>query len=182
VGDISIDVIEHHWLANLDPSTDLCSHGRVLFRVDGRPVVRPEDGEYTLSAAALYLLRTLERDHNREAPVGDHLLPCCGHVLFDDGGSDVGIIGCPNGVDWSVNHEEGAVRLWDGRRYPLEEERPFDALVPIALYRRVVMGFARTVWELFENAEKRIVDAEDRRGYTAFCAEYRRRLSSASQR
>jgi hypothetical protein len=181
MGDLSIDVIEHHWLANIDPSTDLCSHGRVRVRVEGRPVVRPEDGEYTLSAAALYLLRTLERDHNREAQVGDHLLPCCGHGLYDDGGGEVGIIGCPNGVDWSVTHEKGAVRLSDVRRYGQEEGGRLDTVVPIALYRRVVVGFARTVWELFEGAEKHIVDAEDRRGYAVFCAEYHRRLSSASQ-
>ena len=81
-----------------------------------------------------------------------------------------------------MRHEDGAVRLQDLRGYPpLEGERGLNSSVSFAPYRDAVIDFARTVWELFEDAEKHIVDAEDRRGYAAFCAEYRRRLSSASQ-
>ena len=79
-----------------------------------------------------------------------------------------------------MRHEDGAVRLQDLRGYPpLEGERGLNSSVSFAPYRDAVIDFARTVWELFEDAEKHIVDSEDRRGYAAFCAEYRRRMSSA---
>lgn len=170
MGTFAIDIDEHHWLANTDPEQDLCSHGRVFVRVDGQPVVSPDDGEFTLSAAALYLLRTLEQDHSPEHRVGEHLLPCCGNSLIAprDGSADVVVLGCPSGIDWSVAHERESVRLHDLHGHPaLDMARTMNATIPIDHYRKAVGEFASAVWSLFDGSPKRITDSEDRRGYAA---------------
>jgi len=97
-----------HWIKddeNDDPS-DLCAHSPVLMEVDGTALVSPDDGDATVNAAAIYLLRTLERDHTKADPVGDQLFPCCGHAMYDTGEEDVVICGCPNGSDVYVTHED----------------------------------------------------------------------------
>ena len=66
-----------------DPN-DLCAHGTVEFSVDGVLLVTPEDGEWTVSATGLYLLRTLTDDHTPEASVceGNLLFPCCAFSVW----------------------------------------------------------------------------------------------------
>lgn len=183
MGTFAIDITEHHWLAHVDPEQDLCSHGRVFVRVDGQPFVSPDDGEFTLSATALYLLRTLEQDHSPENQVGDHLLPCCGHVLIapSEGSTDVLVLGCPSGIDWSVSHQRNSVRLHDLRGHPaLDGARSVNATIPVEQYRETVAEFASAVWSLFAGSPKRITDSEDRRGYATFNEEFQRRLRLAT--
>lgn len=89
-----------------DDPKDLCAHGDVTFRL-GEDVLLDTNGrDLTVSAAALYLLRTLSVPHTRELPVGDHLFPCCGFAMRDiPGERDVAICGCPNGEDFEVLHQ-----------------------------------------------------------------------------
>ena len=71
-----------HWIKDDgDDQSDLCAHSPVLFQIEDKILVAPSDGNVTVSAAAIYLLRTLERDHTKGKPVGEQLLPCCGHAL-----------------------------------------------------------------------------------------------------
>src|SRR5690606_38227666 len=66
-----------HWLDEpLGDPADLCVHSPVQVEVDGVALIRPEDGDWTVSAASLYLLRTLTHTHNATSRVGD-----CGQVL-----------------------------------------------------------------------------------------------------
>jgi hypothetical protein len=68
-----------HWIKDdgTDDPCDLCAHSPVQFEIDGNTLVAAEDGDATVGAAAIYLLRTLEQDHTDDNPVGDHLFPCC---------------------------------------------------------------------------------------------------------
>jgi hypothetical protein len=105
-----------------DDPADLCAHGDVEFRINGDKLIEPTDRDLTVSAAALYLLRTLSVPHSRETPVGDHLFPCCGFSMYDvEGEPDVVICGCPSGEDFEVLHQAGGrgvvVRSGDGQEW-----------------------------------------------------------------
>lgn len=75
-----LSLLQPHWLDAPEPLDDQCAHGKVILSVEGQDFVTPQDGEITVSAAALNLLRTVDHDHTRERPVseGGQLFPCCG--------------------------------------------------------------------------------------------------------
>ena len=59
-----IRILSLKWLKQIDESTDLCTHGSVYVRIAGKVILDSNDGdEWTLSAAALNLMRTLEKDY-----------------------------------------------------------------------------------------------------------------------
>lgn len=102
---VVLEPVNLRWINGAaDDPADICAHGDVSFRISGDVLVEPADRELTVSAAALYLLRTLSVAHSRAAPVGDHLFPCCGFCLYDlPGELDVVVCGCPSGEDFEVS-------------------------------------------------------------------------------
>ncbi len=95
-----------HWLDTLDESLDLCLHGAAWARIGDECF---EFKNATVSATAFYLLRSLTKDHVMyQMPT--QLLPCCGHDMRI-WKEELIICGCPNGIDWSVIHENGQVKL-----------------------------------------------------------------------
>jgi len=161
----TITVHDLFWLGgSRDDPADLCLHGHVTVTVGKATLSHSSD--ITVSAAALYFLKTLTEDHLPENG-GNQMLPCCGHMLIPNGDlTRVEICGCPNGVDWTVKHEADGVRLI------LEDGS--EALVPLDEYRREVFHFADSV-EAFYNAcspKKLPEDPFIRDGYTAFWHEW----------
>ena len=81
--------------------------------------------------------------------------------------SKVDICGCPNGVDWSVLHENDDVILITetGKR----------TVIPIDEYRKTVFAFADLIESFYNSAEDKIIpeDEFDRKGYVAFWNEWR---------
>ena len=153
-----------------DDPRDLCAHGDVEFRVGGDVLLDPTTcRNLTVSAAALYLLRTLSSPHTRQTPVGDHLFPCCGFTMYDvDGEDDVVICGCPGGADFEVRHEgeEVVIRSDDGREYRAAGDE----------WRSAVFEFADRVSEFYAGAAaKQPTDEEDRMGFAKFAVEWERR-------
>jgi len=106
---ISLVAHELCWINDsADDPDDQCAHGRVAFGIDGVLVIKPEDGEWTVSTAALYLLRTLTADHTLEHPVaeGNFLFPCCGFNAWLCGERyRVMCMGCNEGIDAWIRHE-----------------------------------------------------------------------------
>jgi hypothetical protein len=126
----------------------------VDFRVGGDMLVQPSDGDWTVSAAALYLLRTLSQSHTKSHPVADHLFPCCGHAMFEaEGEEDVVIIGCPNGMDFELVHTGATVVLaaTDGRRYEIQNGE----------WRASVYGFADAVQRFYNLSTPKAFEDED---------------------
>jgi hypothetical protein len=158
-----------HWLAHAVPETDLCAHGAVTVQIGGRLLATPEAGDWCVSASALYLMRTLTASHTPESPVGEHLIPCCGHMMYaEDDGADVAIVGCPSGIDWQVTHEGANVRL---RTLDGEEE-----IVTLEEWRRIVLEFADAVAAFYAaSAPKQFSHPYDEQGFAAFQAEWARR-------
>lgn len=91
-----IDVDHLGWLDSMkDNGEDLCLHGHVVAYIGKK---RLEYEATTVSATALYLLKSLTEDHIIHQDI--QMLPCCGHTLIaDDKLEHVEIFGCPNGVD-----------------------------------------------------------------------------------
>lgn len=165
-----------HWLHRLAPEKDLCLHGGVEVRAAGLTLSAGDDTDLAITAAALYLLRTLSADHTQEHPVGGQdqsLIPCCGHAMFADQSSlDVLIIGCPYGVDWEVRRQGGAVNL--------KTQLGAEVTVPFDEWRRAVVDLADAVEAFYASSEpKRPHDDDQAAGYAAFWAEFRRRRDAA---
>jgi len=163
-----------HWIKDAaDDPRDLCAHSPVEFNINGRVLVGPNDGDWTVSAAALYLLRTLTRDHTREQPVGDHLFPCCGFSLYDiKGQEDVVICGCPNGLDFSIRHAGAEVHI-DSESVPM-------ITVSSADWRSAVHAFSDEVQAFYlQCAPKKPQEDEDVKGFRVFMKEWERRRSTS---
>lgn len=162
-----------HWIKDDgDDQSDLCSHSPVLFQIEDKILVAPSDGTVTVSAAAIYLLRTLQRDHTKENPVGEQLLPCCGHALYDTGDEDVLICGCPNGSNIWVNHNpNGAIQLTatSGKSFTVTE---ID-------WRDAVKVFSDLVRQFYDQSPPRIPAEADKDGFSKMMAEWDRRRSEA---
>jgi hypothetical protein len=161
------------WIRGVaDDPRDLCAHGEVTFRIGDDVLLDPNSGkDLTVSAAALYLLRTLSVPHTKDAPVGDHLFPCCGFSMFDfPEEKDVVICGCPNGEDFEVLHEVAAagivIRAGDGRQWKVEWPE----------WRAAVFGFADAASDFYATCSpKQPWDEENRKGFDKFVSEWERR-------
>lgn len=157
----SIHATDLHWLPGSDQTEDLCLHGRATV------IIGSERLEYvaTVSATALYLLKSIREDHVRGT--GLQMLPCCGHFLIaSEDLSHVEIVGCNSGVDWSVLHEGDSVRLLT--------ESGEDVVIPLEEYRRTVFAFADEIERFYAASKQKKIptDAFERDGYLAFWLEW----------
>lgn len=157
-----IKVSELHWIEGGDPTSDLCLHGNVT------AVIGDEAFQYdaTVSSTALYLLKSLKEDHRIHE--SNQMLPCCGFfIVADQTLSTVDILGCPNGIDWSVIRENDSIVLIT--------EAGKATRVPIEEYRQTVFAFADLIEAFYKGSEaKKLPEDEfDRNGYIAFWNEWK---------
>lgn len=170
--DIILRPVNLRWINDAtDDPADFCVHGEVEFCIGGDTLVTPAVTKgYTLSAAGLYLLRTLSKPHTPESPVGEHLFPCCGFTLYDIcGEQDVVVQGCLSGIDFEVRHREAGdgvtVRSPDGREWDANWDE----------WRAAVLGFADSVSDFYAACSSKQVAPNDQAGYAKFVAEWERR-------
>ena len=155
-----------HWIKNdgMDDPDDLCLHGHI-FVVIGEDAI---ECDATISAAGLYLLRTLTENHIIHD--GEAMLPHCGNsMIANDDLSAVDIFGCPNGIDWSVIHEADKIRLIT--------EMGKETLIGFKEYSEEVFAFADKIKSYYDKCQpKNIPSMEtERDGYVAFWNEWNRR-------
>ncbi len=164
-----------HWLdGTLHDPDDVCAHGNVEFRIGGDTLMDPtsDSSSVTVSAAALFLLRTLSTPRPMDVRPwpSDQLFPCCGFNLYDlPGHEDVAVSCCPNGVEFAVLHQpDGAgvvVRSVDGRTWTGSW----------AAWRAAVLGFADRVSAFYTACPPKEVEGDVAAGFTKFMAEWERR-------
>ena len=157
------------WLEGMPEEEDWCAHGQVAVRL-GHRVLSGETDTWTVSAAALFLLRTLAADHTAEHPVGDQLLPCCGFTMWPETTSDsVLVLGCPNGVDWWVEHR--------GQQVQLTASGGETVLLSFDAYRAQVLAFADEIEAFYQRSAPKEVpaDAQDEEGHELFWLKWHRR-------
>jgi len=169
-----LQLLDLHWLAHGVEQYDLCAHGCVTIQIGPETLATQSDGDWCVSAAALYLLRTLTADHTAQAPVGEHLIPHCGHEMYTQiASADVLIMGCPSGVNWDVLHQQGAVilRTATGAEEYLSEN----------VWQQHVIGFSDTVADFYAaSLPKTPTNVYESASYAAFQAEWQRRREAAS--
>lgn len=153
-----------YWINHsLDDPDDLCLHGDAVAQIGDETL---EYNNATISAGALYLLRSLKEDHFIEEK--NHFFPCCGFSMYaGDDGNTVDIVGCDNGVDWNVIHEGDIVKLITSTNK--------TTIVPIEEYKKVVLNFAEAIEEFYNKCTSKILpeDEIDREGYLAFWNEWK---------
>jgi hypothetical protein len=162
-----IDAERLHWITGDDAGgpDDLRLHGHVFAKIGGEIL----EHDAAVSAAGLYLLRTLTDNHVIHD--GQAMLPCRGRFTADNddlSSSDIG--GCLNGADWSVIHEDAGVILVTASGK--------ETFVDMDNYREEVCAFADKVEEFYKKSSpKNLPESESflRGGYAAFWNEWRRR-------
>ena len=146
-----------------DPD-DLCLNGDVFVKIGNKVLDNDKDG-WTVSAGAYRMLQSLYRDHM--AGNEQHLLPCCGHFMFVDEETDQLIIsGCPNGLDWSVMHENGMVRLMADANNQI--------IIPFNEYKDIVFKFADEIKAYYDKCtpKKPKQDDFENKAYERFWSDW----------
>lgn len=166
MGIFKIDVDQMCWTGDSqDDPTDLCLHGHVTVQIGQNHL----EAIGTVSATALYLLKTLSQDkYMSEFDI--QMVPCCGHSLFADQTlTNVTISGCPYGLDWTTFHHGAMIHLL------LPDTT--ETIVPFADYRDEVFCFADKVERFYLSCAPKILPQNewDRNGYIAFWNEWHRR-------
>ncbi len=162
-----------HWInGSLDDTADLCAHSPVDFRIGESVLVKPSDGEWTVSASALYLLRSLSQPHTKQKPITEFLFPCCGDGIFEvEGQDDVQIVGCNSGINFEVLQidDEVILTLQDGTQYR----------VAISDWRKAVRDFSDSVRAFYATSSpKQPEDDWEQESFRKFLAEWSRRRSN----
>ena len=165
-------VTKFNWVTD-DPKIDLCLHGSVYAKIGNHVICDHSHGDgWCVSAGVLYLLRTLERDHIHGNRVGEFLIPCCGDLMIaDQSSNDVEIFsGCPNGINWSVEHIGDSVKITD--------ENLYSTLVSFHDYKTEVLNAAEAVKMFYSKSQEKVTDkgSVDELGYTRFWEEWNRRV------
>lgn len=166
--------VKLHWInESADDPADLCAHASVDFQIEGDVLVRPSDGTWTVSAAALYLLRTLSQPHTKNRRVAEHLFPHCGHGIFEvEGQDDVLITGCNVGIDFEVVQvgEEVLLAAADGKQHRVGAPN----------WKRAVCEFSDAVQAFYAaSSPKQPADDFEQRSFQKFLSEWSRRRSLA---
>ena len=158
MGIFKIELENLCWIdGTLDNPKDLCLHGDVTVQIGD------ETFKYnaTVSATALYLLKTVSQNHIIYKE--NQMLPCCGDLLIaNDDLSNVDIYGCPNGIDWTVIHNGGNVKI--------VTENNKETIVNINDYIEEVYKLADKVDSFYKKCTNKILpdDEFNRNGYIAF--------------
>lgn len=191
---IELRLIGPTWIdSKSDDPEDQCAHGKVRFKV-GEVSFLDETEEFTVSAAALFLLRSLFSNHSGDESVtdGNYLFPCCGFSLFkislpNKKRSIIGalakfwtskplekeeapdypvlILGCPSGADIDVTHSHDTVTISAGER---------EVSVPKSVWFEAVLGFACQVSNFYNDCTEKVTskDEEEREGWQLFWNEF----------
>lgn len=160
-----IEVFDLLWIKNsLDDPEDLCLHGYAV------ATIGTEKFEYhaTVSSTALSLLKSLTEDHIIYND--NQMLPCCGFNMYaNDTLDSVDVLGCPNGIDWSVIHEGDEVKIIT--------ESGKETIVNIEDYKNEVFAFVDRIEHFYSKCTPKVLpnNKTDRDGYTAFWNEWHRR-------
>lgn len=136
---ITLDTDKLHWMNNQDERSDQCAHGNVTFAVNGVEFVNAASGDMTVSAAALFLLRTIEHDNTPGSAVtGGQLFPRCGfNAWLIEAEFPVLVLGCNNGVDVSV--------VRDGDNVQFTASTGLSASATIIEWRWAVLRFVKQI-------------------------------------
>lgn len=148
-----IKLLDLHWINNVDEQIDLCAHGHVFVTIGNEIICNEKSLDITVSATALYLLRSL-KDNYKKDDYGSQLLPCCGFYTILDQTGKVVILGCPNGIDWTITHKTENI---------IEHisESGYVARIEMQKYKKMVFDFVDSVKQFYENSKPKIIPTDE---------------------
>jgi len=141
---------------------DCCIHGGIIFKIEDQ--LLSDDTQWCVSASAYRFLHTLFENHFMGAE--EFLIPCCGHTMIpSEDKSTVSIIGCNNGIDFNIIHEEDSIAI--------ETADHCEYRIPFEEYKKAVISFAEQVMDFYKsNPPREFEDDFDKNGYSAFVTEW----------
>ncbi|MBA5791169.1 hypothetical protein H1R17_00500 [Flavobacterium sp. xlx-214] len=163
-----IKVTNLHWIKNFDDEDDLCAHGNVIVKIGDEIICDENSLDFTIFATALYLLRSLSKNY-KKGDYDSQFLPCCGFfTYFDENGSPM-ISGCPNGIDWTIEHI-------NNHQIKHTSENGTEAIINIEDYKIMVYEFVDKIEEFYAISKpKRIPEDEfDRGSYLEIWEEWKK--------
>lgn len=163
---VELKSLNLHWLENSEAERDLCAHSSVFLKIGSRIVSNEISGDWTVSATAYYLLKSLKENH--DGSVAPQLLPCCGFDMYavGDNNDELLIINCPNGINWTIKHTNDKV-IHQFEDETLETD--FDE------WRNAVIEFSDAVMNFYETSRHKITDDEEnKKGFELFMKEWKR--------
>ena len=89
-------------------------------------------------------------------------------MIADDKEESVNIIGCPNGIDWTILHHNDTIEhLTDNGA---------KGIINVKDYKTVVFSFADQVEQFYKDSRRKSLpeDEFDKKGYLTFWKEWRR--------
>lgn len=163
-----IQILKLNWITETDDGKDLCAHGKVYLKIGEEVLCHEASGEWTLSSTALYLLRSLEKNYYID-DFASQLIPCCGHFFIaNEDEQTVKILGCPNGIDWTIEH----VGHHQVKHTTAKGE---TAIIEKADYKKLVLEFADKVEQFYKKSlpKELPLDEFDKKGYLSFWKEWK---------
>ncbi|BCZ46795.1 hypothetical protein psyc5s11_28620 [Clostridium gelidum] len=162
-----IKIIDLHWIdGKEDDGKDLCLHGNVFVRIGDEIIDNGIDNDdWTVSAGALMMLRSIETNHIAFKEE-NHMLPCCGHFMYiDEKTNKIVVLGCPTGIDWTVIHK--------GNNVKLITETGKETIIPNNEYEEIIFSYTDKLKEFYNNSMPKIFsDDYDRKSYVEFWKEW----------
>lgn len=177
------------WLGDDEIRTH-CLSAAVEIELNGCVLEIPNDELFTISTAALLLLRSLHEDVS--ISIDDHLewnqmIPHCGYVMVESQ-QEVNFYGtCPVGISWSVEHIDRNVRLFDflsSFGTDMEVTQHDDLVyIPWVDYASEILRIANEVQAFYQNASpKRFDDQETKQAYEQYWREYESLMKATERR
>lgn len=148
-----LKLIDLHWLNNFDDNNDLCAHGRVFLKVGNEIVCDENSLDVTVSATALYLLRSLTENY-KKGDYGSQILPCCGFFTYFDENLRAAFSGCPVGIDWTITHIND-----DLIQHTTENGN--STIISKENYKKIVFDFVDKVEEFYNSSLPKILPDDD---------------------
>jgi len=165
---IKLTPTQLHWMNDdgSDDPKDLCAHSPVIFEIDDHVIVKPEDGDWTVSATSIFLLRSLSRNHTSKEPVGaGQIFPCCGFNIYDVGKPEAVILGCPSGIDLEIYREENSYRI--------VTENNQEFCVSSNDWNKTIHDFSSAVLNFYTSSKpKEPFDEESEKGFKLMMSEW----------
>ena len=165
MNDFKIYADDLKWInGERDNPEDFCLHGHAVAIIGNTKL----EYDATVSATALYLLKSITENHILNKDL--QMLPCCGFMIIpNEDLSEVSIIGCDNGVDWTVLHDNNCIKLI--------LDNGEETYVDLEEYKKEVFSFADKIEKFYNECSAKIFtgDKFEKDGYLAFWNEWHRR-------
>lgn len=168
MSDFKIRILEQYWIdEKAECKTDLCSHGLLYLEIGDQIIANETDGDWTISTAGLMLLRTINTEHtvDENYPIVQH----CGQL---------GMLGCPISIDWTVIHKGESVIIQDVKKYPSTDKKDVIEYevskidIERKKYIREVVRFCDSIKLFFVNQEKEFISQYEKEEWIGFWSEF----------